>query len=116
MSPGKIAAQAGHAAVEAYRITPPDSNLLRLWYRSGHYKKIVLLGRDTAHMFKIRTYLSERDINTVPIIDEGVTEVEPHSFTALGCEIVDKGDPHIAGIFSSFELYKEEKGKWLRRR
>lgn len=107
MTPGKIAAQAGHAAVEGYRITPSDSNLLRLWYRGGHYKKIVLLGKDQYHMQLINMYLKERGISCVPIIDEGHTEVEPLSFTAIGCEVLDKQHPHVAATFSTFELYKE---------
>lgn len=117
MTPGKLAAQAAHAAVEGYRATPPDSNLLRLWLKGLHYKKIVLLGRDEAHMLNIIVYLSERHFVHTPIIDEGMTEVQPHSLTAIGCAIVDKGEPHTAATFGSFELYKDEpergKRKWL---
>jgi peptidyl-tRNA hydrolase len=108
MSPGKIAAQAAHAAVEGFRLTPPDSNLLRLWYRSGHYKKIVLLGKNESHMRNAYDYVTDRDIAAAKIIDEGRTEIESLSLTAIGCELVDKHDPHIAGIFEAFELYKEE--------
>ena len=108
MSSGKIAAQAAHAAVEAYRVTPAESNLLRLWHRSGHYKKIVLQARDEAHMRNIHDYLEDRGVRCVKIIDEGHTEVKPLSLTALGCEIVDKQDPHTKGIFEAFELYKDE--------
>lgn len=107
MSPGKIAAQAAHAAVEGFRATPPDSNLLRLWLKGLHYKKIVLLGRDTEHMTNIGIYLDARRFTFVPIIDEGMTEIEPHSFTAIGCALVDKNEPHTAATFSSFDLYKE---------
>jgi peptidyl-tRNA hydrolase len=107
MSAGKIAAQAGHAAVEGYRLTDPDSNALRLWFRSGHYKKIVLAGRDEGHMRNIKLYLDARDIACAPIIDEGRTEIMPLTFTAIGCEILDKGHPHYAGIFSVFDLYKD---------
>jgi peptidyl-tRNA hydrolase len=107
MTPGKIAAQGGHAAVEGYRITPPDSNLLRLWYRGGHYKTIVLLGKNENHMRNIEQYLTARDIGCVTIIDEGHTEIEPLSITAIGCEVLDKNHPHVAATFSTFELYKE---------
>jgi peptidyl-tRNA hydrolase len=107
MTPGKIAAQGGHAAVEGYRITPSDSNLLRLWYRGGHYKKIVLLGKNENHMRNIEQYLTARDIGCVTIIDEGHTEIEPLSITAIGCEVLDKNHPHVAATFSTFELYKE---------
>lgn len=108
MSTGKTAAQAAHAAVEAYRRTPADSNLLRLWYKGGHYAKITLLGRNTEHMYNIGVYLSERDIEFAPIIDEGRTEIDALSFTAIGVPLVDKNDPHIVATFSSFELYKDE--------
>lgn len=107
MSTGKAAAQAAHAAVEAFRLTPSDSNLLRLWYRGGHYKKIVLLGRDTDHMYNIFTYIYERGFDIVKIIDEGRTEIPSHSLTALGVALVDKSDPHVAATFGSFELYKD---------
>lgn len=107
MSTGKAAAQAAHAAVEAYRITPADSNVLRLWHRSGHYKKVVLTGKNTDDMNAIYNYLTDRDIGCVHIYDEGRTEIEPLSFTAIGCEIVDKCHLHYAGVFSIFELYKD---------
>lgn len=107
MSPGKLAAQAGHAAVEAFQITDRDSNVFRLWYRSGHYKKIVLLGRNEDHMRNIEKYIEARGVSTVTIIDEGRTEIEPMSITAIGVEVVDKAHPHFAGIFRTFELYKE---------
>jgi peptidyl-tRNA hydrolase len=108
MSPGKIAAQAGHAAVEAYRISDHESNVFRLWYRGGHYKKIVLLGRDEDHMRNIEAYLTARDIPLVTIIDEGHTEITPLSITAVGCAVLDKAHANNAAIFSTFQLYKDE--------
>jgi peptidyl-tRNA hydrolase len=116
MSPGKLAAQAAHAAVEAYRLSPEDSNLMRLWRKGLRYKKIVLLGRDTDHMRSIMDYLDARWFPHATVIDEGLTEIDPHSFTAIGCALVDKNEPHTAATFSSFSLYKEEprgQRKWL---
>lgn len=122
MSAGKIAAQAGHAAVEAYRETTEkakqetsDSSgfdhrtqrLIDEWYKGGHYAKYVMEARDDAHMRNIKDYLEARDFKTVLIIDEGHTEVPPLSATALGVELVDKDDPHTAATFSSFQLFKE---------
>lgn len=107
MSTGKAAAQAAHAAVEAYLLTP-DTNLKRVWHRGGHYKKIVLAADDELHLHTIRQYLYDRHFDTALIVDEGATEVRPHSATALGVEIVDKDHAHAAATFSSFSLYKDD--------
>lgn len=124
MSPGKIAAQAGHAAVEAALISCPwtehhygpgwhtsREDRLPLWdaWRQGlHYAKYVMEARDSEHLLLIEKYLLERRVSCKLIIDEGHTEVAPISATALGCAIVDKDDPHTAATFSSFKLYRDE--------
>jgi hypothetical protein len=51
--------------------------------------------------------LSLKGFASVPIIDEGRTEVPSHSFTALGVEIVDKDDPQVAAAFSDFRTLKD---------
>lgn len=106
MSTGKTAAQAAHAAVEAY-IATPDNNVKRVWHRGGHYMKLVMECRDVDHMRDSITYIRERGFACVPIIDEGHTEVDPITFTAFGVQIVDKDDAHVAATFSSFKLYKD---------
>lgn len=105
MTAGKLASQAQHAAVEAYRISNPD--LITEWYKGKHYAKITLLAENTNHLLRIERYLAERGIKTALIIDEGLTEIAAHSPTALGCEIVDKDDEDISATFSSFEVYHE---------
>lgn len=120
MSTGKAAAQAAHAGVEAYRIscglvphqpqedqTPKESAVVRHWYKGGHYKKIVLRANDAQHLLTIQHYLADRDFLTALIVDEGMTEVEPHTPTALGVEVADKDHPHVAATFSTFDLYRE---------
>lgn len=109
MSTGKSAAQAAHAAVEAYRLTPEDSNLLRLWYKGGHYKKIVFEARDRHHLRDIERYINDRGFKTSLIIDEGHTEIAAFSPTALGVEIVNKDEPHTAATFGEFKLYRDPK-------
>jgi PTH2 family peptidyl-tRNA hydrolase len=104
MSPGKLAAQCCHAAVEAFRIS--DEDMIRRWYHGGHYTKIILSVEDELQMANIEKYLQERGFKTVQIIDEGRTEVRPFSRTALGVEIVDKDKPHVAESFSEFRTYK----------
>jgi len=107
MSPGKIAAQASHAAVEAYEI----SNQVRInqWRIGGHYTKLVMLAEDTEHLCNIQRYIEERGFKTKLIIDEGHTEIRPFSATALGVEIVDRDDPHTAATFGEFRSYKPAK-------
>ena len=107
MSGGKIGAQSGHAAVEAYRIS--DDKLIDEWYVGKHYMKLVMEAESQEHLLVIERYLNDRGFKTALIIDEGHTEVAPITATALGVEIVDKDDPHVAATFSSFKLYKDPK-------
>ena len=121
MSGGKIGAQAGHAAVEAYRLSLEDyhshdakseepkvhSDLVREWYKGGHYMKLVMEAESQEHLLIVERYLNDRGFKTALIIDEGHTEVAPITATALGVEIVDKDDPHTAATFESFRLYKD---------
>jgi peptidyl-tRNA hydrolase len=123
MSPGKLAAQVAHAAVEAYRIScfenpskPSgsgliESSIVKEWYRGGHHTKLVMLARDTEHLYTIERYLEERNVTTKLIIDEGRTEIAAHSPTALGCEILDKDNLDVVAVFESFQTYREEKVK-----
>lgn len=116
MSTGKTAAQAGHAAVEAFSIS--QSHLIGEWRLGLHYAKYIMECRDREHLLDTERYLKERGFKTALIIDEGHTEIDPIVPTALGVEIVDKDDPHTAATFSSFKLYRdpkpERRGFWSR--
>lgn len=107
MSPGKLAAQVAHAAVEAYRISGPL--MVDAWYSGGHYTKLVMLAEDEIQLDNIQRYLEGRGFKTSMIIDEGRTEIKPFSKTALGVTIVDKLDEHVSDTFGSFQTYKETK-------
>lgn len=104
MSPGKMAAQAAHAACLAQ--LGSDEDLLDAWYKYGFYTKLVMEARDEDHLRNIETYLKERGIKTCMIIDEGRTEIKKHSITALGCVVVDKNEK--GEIFKEFDLFKPE--------
>ena len=104
MSPGKLAAQVAHAAVEAYRLS--DQKMIDRWYRGGHHTKIVLGVDDELAMINADQYLRARGFQVAEIIDEGRTEIKPFSRTALGVAIVDKDNPHTAATFESFKTYK----------
>lgn len=107
MSTGKCAAQASHAAVEAFQISKP--NLTAEWYKGLHYTKLVMLAEDTEQLKNIAHYLEERGFVVKLIVDEGRTEVKPYSATALGVEIVDRDDPHTLATFGDFRTYKDKK-------
>ena len=106
MSTGKSAAQAGHAAIEAKDLSSQE--MIDAWYLGKHYAKYIMEARDRDHLLDIQYYLEDRGFGTALIIDEGHTEIDPITPTALGVEIVDKDDPHTAATFESFNLYRDE--------
>jgi peptidyl-tRNA hydrolase len=106
MSTGKAAAQAQHAAVEAYRASSP--RMIEAWYLGGHYTKMVMLADDAEQLTTIQQYIEERGFKSKLIIDEGRTEIPPFSKTALGVEIVDKSDVHVLATFGEFKLYPKD--------
>lgn len=105
MSTGKAAAQAAHAAVEAYRVSSRE--MLAHWYVGLHYKKLVMEALDATHLMTIERYLNDRGFKTRLIIDEGMTEIPAHTATALGVEVVDKDLDHVRATFQEFKLYRE---------
>lgn len=108
MSAGKMAAQAAHAAVEAYTYSAQaDKKIVEQWNLGKHYTKLVMQARDAKHLETIHKYLADRGFHSELIIDEGMTEVDPHVPTALGVEILDKENEHVAATFSTFELYRD---------
>jgi PTH2 family peptidyl-tRNA hydrolase len=112
MSSGKLAAQVAHAAVKGYQMsvsedkTAEEVEVVREWDRTGH-TKIVLEARDTAHLIAFRDYAKSRGINSWLVIDEGRTEVAPHSPTALGFPILDKADREVAHTFADLRTYRD---------
>lgn len=108
MSTGKAAAQAGHAAVQAFRASDPNSNALRVWDKGGHYAKVVL---QTYSIETAERYINDRGFKTALIIDEGRTELDGLQRTAIGVEVLDKDNPHVAATFGEFDLYKDERPK-----
>ena len=105
MSPGKLAAQTAHAAVEAYKISRND--LIEQWYVGGHHTKLVMDGGSGFRLRIIKDYLERRGFDCELIIDEGRTEIEPFTPTALGVEIVDRDEPHTAATFGEFRTLKQ---------
>ena len=102
MSAGKLAAQAAHAAV----VIGLGNNNAE-WLNYPHRTILIMQARDEAHMHNIAQYLKERGIKTTPIIDEGVNEIDPHVWTALATDILDKDDDNVAKSLSTFKLFRD---------
>lgn len=110
MSPGKLAAQAAHAAIEGLRLNakepwgnPFDASIVNRWYQGGHYAKVVL---ETDDLPVAKEYLTSRGFNVSLIVDEGRTEFGGKlTPTAIGCPVLDKDEPHVRETFSTFKLY-----------
>jgi len=115
MSTGKAAAQAAHASQMGLLVmvdcdhgrNPYDLAIVNLWMRGGHYAKVVLEVPDEEALVRAAGYIAARGVPNFTIYDEGRTEVEPLSRTALGTAIVDKNSQHIRDTFSIFKLYKD---------
>lgn len=105
MTLGKAAAQAQHAAVLAYAGSSQEA--IDAWMSGGHYAKVVFQAKNEHQLMKAQRYIEDRGFKTFLIIDEGRTEIDPHSVTALGVEIVDKADRHVADTFSSFQVFRD---------
>lgn len=106
MSSGKIAAQAAHAAVVGTIISSESDR--KHWLSSNARTIIVLQVRDEQHMRNIVQYLGDRKYVVEKVIDEGVNEIDPHSWTALVTPILDSEDADMRDTFKQFELYKDE--------
>lgn len=105
MSKGKFGAQAAHAAVEAYKLSP-DNWLKHCWDERGkQYAKVVLMADD---LDLAAEYIHARGFDVVKIIDEGRTEFDKDlTLTFLGVQIVDKDNVHVKATFEAFKLYRE---------
>lgn len=104
LSPGKMSAQACHAAVKASDMS--ETKIKDDWNKFGFYTKLIMEARNEEHLKTIQKYLEDRKIKTALIIDEGRTEIDAHQATALGVEVIDK---NVKGeIFKAFQLYKPE--------
>jgi peptidyl-tRNA hydrolase len=109
MSAGKLGAQVGHGVQKGYELTLEEPNaeeIIAEYNKTGH-TKIVLEARDTEHLIAFRDYAKSRGVNSWLVIDEGRTEVVPHSPTALGFPILDKADRDVAFTFADLKIYRD---------
>ena len=78
---GKMAAQVGHAAVDA--TMKSDKNIVDIWKKTGA-GKIVLKVKDESELFKFKQMAEDSGLKTALIKDAGHTVVEPGTITCLG--------------------------------
>ncbi|MDR1404748.1 MAG: peptidyl-tRNA hydrolase Pth2 [Candidatus Methanoplasma sp.] len=84
MTKGKIAAQAGHAAVNcALSIKKKDPKTFDRWTMSGQ-TKIVLRIDSERELFEFKAVADAQNINNSLICDAGRTQIEPGTCTCLG--------------------------------
>ena len=100
MSSGKMVAQGCHAAVEAVEVTP--IHRIRTWRRNG-LAKVVLEAANEATLHDLHRKAVALDLPSVLIRDQGRTEVEPGSVTALA---IGPGD--IDALTGDLSLWKDE--------
>lgn len=101
LSPGKLAAQASHAAVDcalkAKRYAPESFDA---WYASGG-KKVLLKAEKLEDLYALKLQAEKMKLTTALIQDAGHTEIAPGTITVLGVGPardldVDKVTGHLA--------------------
>jgi PTH2 family peptidyl-tRNA hydrolase len=95
LSKGKIAAQAGHAAVSAAEeARKRHRNWWDAWLFEGQ-RKIAVKVKDEEELLELEESAKELGLPNALIVDRGLTEIPPDTITCLGigpapAEIVDK--------------------------
>ncbi len=84
MSPGKMAVQVAHAAVNcAFSCKKNNDRWFKEWYREGQ-KKVVLKGGSLEDLYELKSMAESLKLETSLIQDAGMTEVDPGTVTCLG--------------------------------
>lgn len=78
---GKLAAQVGHACIDAMLGSPKE--LIKKWRDQG-MKKIILKVADEKELLEFEQRCDNAGLVTALIIDAGLTTVEPGTVTCLG--------------------------------
>ena len=100
MSIGKVASQVAHATFMA--LEQEDKNIKEKWKKEGMCV-IVLQCRNTNQLFGIAKYLEQWKIKHHLYIDEGLTEVDMGTPTALATGIFTSD---MSWMLSQLKLYK----------
>jgi len=83
MGKGKIAAQVGHASVEASEIVRKENrNLWKEWIQKGQCKIVLKVG-SLAEIKKLASKASKLDLSVVIIQDRGLTQLPADTVTCI---------------------------------
>lgn len=93
MSPGKIAAQAGHAYLDTY-LKAYNADIDKCMdYKKGHGIKVCLKAKNEEDLFRLKEAVESRDIPCAIIEDLGYTCFEGRTtVTALGIGPIRKDE------------------------
>lgn len=84
LSKGKIAAQAGHAAVSAAEVARKNNRgWWKAWMQEGQ-SKIVVKVKDEKELLELEKQAKELTLPCALIVDRGLTEIPPGTITCLG--------------------------------
>lgn len=106
MTVGKASAQTAHAVTRSMVLLNDEKHRSK-WLASPHQTVIVLEARDENHLKNIKAYLDERGFPTAEVIDEGVNEIDPHTWTAMATPILNKDAEKTYKALSTFRLYRD---------
>lgn len=84
LSKGKIAAQAGHAAISAAQAA---HNQYREWWDGWLYegqRKVAVKVKDERELLELKEQAKDLDLPQALIVDKGLTEIPPGTITCLG--------------------------------
>lgn len=92
MTKGKLAAQACHASLGAYKRA--DSNIIREWELDGE-KKVIVKVNSLEELFEIKEIAKKNNIPNYLVRDAGRTQLPASTITCLGIgpdedEIIDR--------------------------
>ncbi|MCD6299099.1 MAG: peptidyl-tRNA hydrolase [Thermoplasmata archaeon] len=90
MSPGKLAAQVAHAAVDCIlKLSRKNPSLVKKWMDDGQKKVVLKAGIE--EMESLRKKADSTGLCTSLIRDAGFTELEPGTVTALAVGPAEDG-------------------------
>ncbi|TRO49731.1 peptidyl-tRNA hydrolase [Candidatus Bathyarchaeota archaeon] len=84
LSKGKIAAQAGHAAVSAAQ---EAHNRCRRWWEAWLFegqRKVAVKVKDENELLELEKQANDLGLPNALIVDKGLTEIPPGTITCLG--------------------------------